>query len=64
MTARTNRSEDLLKLGHVIGPGVALRWSCMGCSKPRDPAGSKGVGLRRRCAVCLAAEDARKGQAA
>lgn len=39
------------------GVGMAHNWQCMGCGQVRfTTLGSKGVGLRRRCAKCVEAK--------
>lgn len=38
------------------GVGMDHRRNCMGCSAWRETAGGRGVGLRWRCAACLAAK--------
>ena len=43
-----------------VGTGMAILARCMGCDKPRPQAGSKGKGVKWRCAVCCAASDAAK----
>ncbi len=48
------------------GLGVPATWVCMGCNKHRgSTVGAKGKGVRRRCAPCVAAGEAKKaGRAA
>lgn len=46
-----------------VGPGQHSLWKCMGCNQSREAAGSRGVGILRRCAVCLAKAAAKKGAA-
>ena len=42
------------------GIGSAHRWRCMGCNVSRSTtAGSKGAGVKKRCAQCVAAKQAR-----
>ena len=41
------------------GPGLYLRWSCLGCGQPRSLAGAKGQGLRKRCSECVQAKAGR-----
>ncbi len=41
-------------------PGMQIRFACMGCGQRRNPAGSRGQGVRRRCAQCLEQAQARK----
>lgn len=43
------------------GAGMQHLWLCMGCGKSRPSLGSRGTGVARRCASCLAA---RKDKAA
>lgn len=63
MTIRSNKTDAHADAPwKPAGTGLALRWSCMGCNTPRDPAGSKGAGLRRRCAACLAAKAPKAGR--
>lgn len=40
----------------ATGVGMDHRRNCWGCSLWRGTAGGKGVGLRWRCAACLAAK--------
>jgi hypothetical protein len=42
------------------GSGMQSFWQCMGCHKARSAAGAKGVGVKRRCAVCLAKKAAKE----
>ena len=48
----------------AVGVGLDIRMLCMGCGKTRTTQGSKGKGVRLRCAVCVAAKAERKGRAA
>lgn len=48
----------------AVGVGLDIRMQCLGCGKPRTTQGSKGRGIRLRCAVCVAAKEARKEPAA
>ena len=42
------------------GIGSAHTWRCMGCNVCRSTmAGSRGAGVKKRCAVCVAAKQAR-----
>lgn len=63
MTPGANRSDILLKSRRTAGPGLTLRWFCLGCSQPRDLAGSQGQGVRMRCSACVAAAAAKAGRA-
>lgn len=38
----------------TVGTGMCPTWRCMGCDKFRVSTGSRGVGVKRRCAVCVA----------
>lgn len=38
------------------GVGMDHRRNCMGCKLWRDTAGGRGIGLRWRCAACVAAK--------
>ncbi len=40
------------------GTGVPYAWLCLGCNKPRSMLGRRGVGVKKRCAVCVAAKTA------
>lgn len=46
-----------------VGMGMAITWQCFGCNQPRNPLGSKGAGVHKRCGVCVAARAERKGKA-
>lgn len=35
------------------GPGMAITWRCNRCQQPRPVLGSRGVGIRRLCAMCV-----------
>ena len=43
-----------------VGLGQHSLWRCMGCHQNREAAGSKGVGIRRRCAQCVAKKEAKR----
>ncbi len=38
------------------GMGSQLVFSCLGCGKQRATLGAKGAGVRKQCAVCVAAK--------
>lgn len=40
------------------GGGLAMRWKCMGCNQVRDTLGSRGAGVRKVCAQCVAKRQA------
>ena len=43
------------------GLGHDVSWRCGGCHQTRSSTlGSKGAGVKKRCAVCVAAAEARK----
>ena len=43
------------------GLGVPSTWVCMGCNKHRGSTlGARGVGVRRRCAQCVAKKEAKQ----
>lgn len=42
------------------GTGSLITWRCFGCNKPRTTLGSKGAGVHKRCAACVAAKAVRK----
>lgn len=55
----TNRTSDDRRspndtLWRPTGQGVMVLFSCMGCNQSRHTAGARGVGVRKRCAICLA----------
>ena len=64
MTPRANRFKNPPATKPASGPGMSIPFMCMGCNRPRNQAGSKGRGLRLRCAVCVAGEQAKAGAAA
>lgn len=37
-----------------VGIGLRPLWRCMGCDQNRPSEGSRGLGVKRRCAVCVA----------
>ena len=46
------------------GIGQAMTWRCIGCVISRGTTlGSKGAGVRKRCATCVAAKAKREGAA-
>ena len=44
----------------AVGMGMSITWQCFGCGQQRVTLGSRGAGVHKRCAVCVAARDARK----
>ena len=44
-----------------MSPGLTIRFRCMGCNRDRLAGGSKGKGVLKRCAECLAAREAKRG---
>lgn len=42
------------------GMGIEPLWRCMGCNKDRPSLGSRGKGVRRRCAQCVAKNEPKK----
>ncbi len=42
------------------GMGIEPLWRCMGCNKDRPSLGSRGAGVRRRCAQCIAKKGEKK----
>ena len=42
-----------------VGIGMARTWHCMGCHQSRQPLGSRGVGVLKRCSFCVAKKAAR-----
>ena len=46
------------------GIGLGMGWRCMGCNVSRSSTlGSRGAGIKKRCAVCVAAKAKREGVA-
>jgi hypothetical protein len=43
-----------------VGMGMSITWQCFGCGKQRMTLGSKGVGVFKRCGVCVAARAERQ----
>lgn len=43
-----------------VGMGMLIRWHCFGCGQSRATLGSKGAGVHKRCALCVAARAERK----
>jgi hypothetical protein len=54
--------RDLTTKQLAPGAGVPLAWRCMGCDQVRSMAGSRGAGLRKRCAACIADTQGRKAK--
>lgn len=56
------RSDDSKKPTDVpfvpAGPGMVHAFRCMGCGQKRVVLGARGVGVRRRCAVCVRQREA------
>lgn len=67
MTHRLNNfppASDSTAKQAPMAPGLQIRFSCLGCGKSRNPSGSRGAGIKRRCAQCVASAEAKKGGAA
>ena len=47
----------------TAGVGLTPMFRCLGCDQARQGLGARGVGLRRRCANCVSAAAAKKGEA-
>lgn len=54
---RTSPEPDRSMQWHTGGTGLHSTWMCMGCHKPRLRTGSKGKGIKQRCAVCVAKKE-------
>lgn len=56
------RSDDSRRGADVpyrpAGPGMLPTWHCLGCNQKRVVLGSRGVGVRKRCAVCVQKREA------
>lgn len=58
MTLRTSSVRDLTAKRNPGGGGTHATWLCMGCNTSRLNLGSRGAGVRRRCAHCVAKREA------
>ena len=55
MSDRIRTAPDVpFKVG---GGGMPHTWQCMGCGQTRLSTGSRGTGIRKRCAHCVAKAD-------
>ena len=50
----TRRQPD--RFFRLPGTGMPSTWLCMGCGHKRQPLGSRGVGVFKRCSFCVAAK--------
>jgi hypothetical protein len=48
-------TSDVTAVRNSGGGGMSITWQCMGCHQKRSTTGTKGTGLRKLCAVCVAA---------
>ena len=48
-------APDVTAKQPASGGGLMTSWRCMGCNRTVPHLGSKGKGVRKRCAACLAA---------
>jgi hypothetical protein len=55
---RARSTKDLTLHQPLSGVGVAMRWKCGGCHQIRSMAGSRGVGVRKRCGECVSKRQA------
>ena len=53
-----SNNADKTAVNRAHGGGLAMRWKCMGCNQVRDTLGSRGAGVRKVCAVCVAKRQA------
>lgn len=51
--SRYSSASDLSTSKTSGGPGIASRWLCMGCHLLKNTLGSRGAGVRKRCAACV-----------
>ena len=51
---RNSNVTDKTAVNRIAGAGVPMRWRCLHCSQVRDILGSRGAGIRKKCAVCVA----------
>ena len=49
----TTKHPDLTDKQAVYGAGMATTWRCLGCGIGRPLQGSRGAGIRKRCAQCV-----------
>ena len=49
----SSKHLDLTASQLVLGVGAVTTWRCLGCGIGRSLLGSRGAGIRKRCAVCL-----------
>jgi len=54
----TSKHPDLTATQVKYGGGVATTWRCLGCGIGRPLLGSRGAGVRKRCAACVAKQQA------
>jgi hypothetical protein len=62
--SRDDRQPPRDRAFTLPGTGLPTTWYCMGCSTPRPVAGSRGVGIFRRCVHCVAKRQQRQHEAA
>lgn len=59
MTSRYSPERDRTHQQRANASGHASSWICWGCKHPRfGSLGARGVGLGRRCSVCVAKREA------
>ena len=56
--ASMSRNDDSTRPPDVhfrpVGTGLVTTWRCLGCDLSRPTLGSRGLGIRKRCAQCVA----------
>ena len=55
-----SNTRDMSMSQPARGIGMNPRWLCGGCNEKRESLGSRGVGIARRCAVCVAKKESAK----
>lgn len=53
-------SRDMTATQRSQGPGMNTQWLCNGCHTKRAQLGSRGMGFRKLCAVCVAKKESAK----
>lgn len=56
MSKNYSTASDVTSKQPAHGPGLQSMWRCMGCNVTRPNLGSRGAGVRKRCASCLEAK--------
>jgi hypothetical protein len=46
-------TSDVTAVRNSGGGGMSISFQCMGCHQKRSTTGTRGTGLRKRCASCV-----------